>query len=102
MEGVAGQPNPTWSCIAVVFPHSCFSLPFSFSSCVNYFFTVFTIWRDELGIGRLFEASGIPLATAAGASMTIAARNAIAYLANRGFAFRALNFQALTSLNEAV
>ena len=80
-----------WVLAVCFYRTAAFTRPFPFSPYVNYFSAVFTIWRDELGIGRLFEASGIPLTTGAGASMTIAARSAIVYLAQRGFAFRALN-----------
>lgn len=31
------------------------------TSFTKYLSAVFTVWKDEVGIGRLFEAAGIPL-----------------------------------------
>ena len=46
------------------------SLPFPFSALTRYVHALFTVWKDELGLGRLIEATGVPITTAAGASLS--------------------------------
>ena len=62
---------------AVCFSHASETsfLPPLVTSVTRYFSAVVTIWRDEVGIGRLFESAGIPLTTAAGASLTLLGRS---------------------------
>ena len=56
------------------------SLPYPFSAATKYVCALFTVWKDELGLGKLIEATGVPITTAAGASLNWFAKMTVATL----------------------
>ena len=56
------------------------SLPFPFSAATKYVCALFTVWKDELGLGKLIESMGVPITTAAGASLSWFAKMTVATL----------------------